>query len=46
MSNDGSQPLLFRPWDGSVDLTVDRAIMDTRIFGYPLYGLDPHDPRD
>ena len=36
----------FEPWDGSLDVAVDRSIMDTRNRLYPLHGLDPHDPRD
>ncbi len=36
----------FQRWDGTVELPVDRAIMDTRGALYPLHGLDPHDPRD
>jgi acetoin utilization protein AcuC len=42
---DGCDPG-FRPWDGTVDLPVDRAIRDTRHAVYPLHGLDPDDPRD
>ena len=33
-------------WDGTVELPVDRAILDTRSVIYPLHGLDPYDPRD
>jgi hypothetical protein len=39
-------PVTFRPWDGSVELAVDRAIGDTRGIVYPLHGLDALDPRD
>ena len=46
MSDGTPHPGPFRPWDGAVELPVDRAIMDTRSVVYPLHGLDPHDPRD
>ena len=46
MSDGTPHPVPFRPWDGAVELPVDRAIMDTRSVVYPLHGLDPHDPRD
>ena len=46
MSDGTPHPVPFRPWDGAVDLPVDRAIMGTRSVVYPLHGLDPHDPRD
>ena len=36
----------FRPWDGSSELAVDRAISEVRRSVYPLHGLDPYDPRD
>ena len=39
-------PVRFHAWDGTIDLPVDRAIMDTRNVVYPLHGLDPHDPMD
>lgn len=45
--NDGTIGLVsFERWDGTVDMAVDRAILDTRNRIYPLHGLDPHDPRD
>jgi acetoin utilization protein AcuC len=36
----------FEPWGGGEDTQLDRAIMDTRRAVFPLYGLDPDDPRD
>ena len=39
-------PVTFQPWEGTVELAVDRAIQDTRSIIYPLHGLDAHDPRD
>jgi len=45
--NEGTTGLVrFERWDGSVEMTVDRAIQDTRSKLYPLHGLDPADPRD
>gem|GEM_PF-6268803 len=38
--------LRFPPWDGTLELPIDRAIADTRTVIYPLHGLDPYDPRD
>jgi len=37
----------YQPWDpaGSTD-AVDRAVAATRREVFPLFGLDPHDPRD
>ena len=46
MSDGTPHPVAFRPWDGVVEMPIDRAIMDTRSVVYPLYGLDPRDPRD
>ena len=46
MSDGTPHPVPFRPWDGSVEQPVDRAIQDTRTAVYPLHGLDPYDPRD
>ena len=46
MSDGTPHPVPFRPWDGSVEQPVDRAIQDTRTAVYPLHGLDPCDPRD
>ena len=45
MSDGVPNPVTFRPWDGSIELAVDRAIGDTRGIVYPPYGLDTHDPR-
>jgi acetoin utilization protein AcuC len=36
----------FQPWGGGADDPVDVSIMDTRRAVFPLYGLDPNDPRD
>ena len=36
----------FEPWGGGADEPVDIAIRDTRRAVFPLYGLDPDDPRD
>jgi acetoin utilization protein AcuC len=36
----------FEPWGGGTDEPVDIAIRDTRRAVFPLYGLDPDDPRD
>ena len=45
--NEGTTGLVtFERWDGAIEMTVDRAIADTRNKLYPLHGLDPHDPRD
>jgi acetoin utilization protein AcuC len=41
---DGVQPR-WRPWDGTGDTEVDRAIQETRRAVYPLHDLDPEDPR-
>jgi len=46
MSDGMPNPVTSQPWDGSVELAVDRAIRDTRSIVYPLHGLDAHDPRD
>jgi len=46
MSDGVPNPVTFQPWDGTVELAVDRAIQDTRSIIYPLHGLDAHDPRD
>ena len=46
MSDAVANPVTFQPWDGTVELPVDRAIRDTRSVVYPLHGLDPDDPRD
>jgi acetoin utilization protein AcuC len=46
MSDGVPNPVTFQPWDGSVELAVDRAIQDTRSVIYPLHGLDAYDPRD
>jgi hypothetical protein len=31
----------YRPWDGTVEQSVDLAIQDTRTAIYPLHGLEP-----
>ncbi|MCU1680706.1 MAG: acetoin utilization protein AcuC [Amycolatopsis sp.] len=36
----------FKPWGDGEDDPVDIAIRDTRRAVFPLYGLDPDDPRD
>ena len=46
MSDGVPNPVTFQPWEGTVELAVDRAIQDTRSIIYPLHGLDAHDPRD
>ncbi len=36
----------FQHWDPFTENRVDRAITRTRNASYPLFGLDPDDPRD
>ena len=36
----------FQPWGGGTEEPVDIAVRDTRRAVFPLYGLDPDDPRD
>ncbi len=36
----------FAHWDPFTESRVDRAILRTRRASYPLFGLDPDDPRD
>ncbi|HJQ48635.1 MAG TPA: acetoin utilization protein AcuC [Amycolatopsis sp.] len=36
----------YRPWGDGDDDPVDAAVRDTRRAVFPLYGLDPDDPRD
>ena len=36
----------FRRWDSLGDSRVDRAVLRTRHASFPLFGLDPDDPRD
>ena len=36
----------FARWDALTESRVDRAIMRTRRASFPLFGLDPDDPRD
>jgi acetoin utilization protein AcuC len=36
----------FARWDPFTESRVDRAIQRTRRASYPLFGLDPDDPRD
>ena len=45
MSDGVPNPVTFPPWDGTVDLAVDRAILDTRSVIDPRNGVDPVDPR-
>lgn len=43
---DGAEPS-YEPWQpGGDEDPVDRAILATRKAVFPLYGLDPYDPRD
>ncbi|GGN53032.1 acetoin utilization protein AcuC [Actinoplanes lobatus] len=42
---DGIEPPVER-WPGPNEDAVDRAVLATRTAVFPLYGLDPHDPRD
>jgi acetoin utilization protein AcuC len=37
--------LQWTPWDGTGDTGVDQAILETRRAVFPLYDLDPADPR-
>jgi acetoin utilization protein AcuC len=46
MSENGGAPVAFEPWDGQDDSPVDHVISAVRREIFPLYGLDPHDPRD
>ena len=45
MSDGVPNPVTFPPWDGTVDLAVDRAILDTRSVIDPRNGVDPDEPR-
>ena len=36
----------FSRWDSLGDSRVDRAVLRTRHASFPLFGLDPDDPRD
>jgi acetoin utilization protein AcuC len=36
----------FARWDALGDSRVDRAVLRTRRASFPLFGLDPDDPRD
>ena len=36
----------FAPWDPVSESRVDRAVLRTRRASFPLFGLDPDDPRD
>ncbi len=40
------RPIEFEPWDGQDGTPVDQAIMQVRKEIFPLFGLDPFDPRD
>lgn len=44
MSDD--RPVDFDPWDPDHGAPVDKGIAEVRGLVYPLYGLDPFDPRD
>lgn len=46
MTENGGAPITFPDWDGQVDSPVDHVIAQVRREIFPLYGLDPHDPRD
>ena len=46
MSDNGGRTIEFEPWDGQAASPVDRVITQVRSEIFPLYGLDPHDPRD
>lgn len=46
MSENGGQTIGFEPWDGQAATPVDRVITQVRSEIFPLFGLDPHDPRD
>ncbi len=46
MSDGDGTAVGFEPWDGQDASPVDRAIAKTRSAVFPLFGLDPHDPRD
>lgn len=45
--SDGTPDVVgYEPWAGHQEMSVDRAILQTREAVYPLHGLDPRDPRD
>lgn len=46
MSENHGASIEFEPWDGQDGTPIDRAIMQVRKEIFPLYGLDPFDPRD
>lgn len=46
MTENGGVPVDFRRWDGQEESPVDHVIASVRNEIFPLYGLDPHDPRD
>jgi acetoin utilization protein AcuC len=46
MGENGGEPVDVEPWDGQDGTPIDRAIMRVRKEIFPLYGLDPFDPRD
>jgi acetoin utilization protein AcuC len=46
MSENGGEPVTFDRWDGQDGTPVDHVITAVRREIFPLYGLDPHDPRD
>jgi len=46
MSENGGVPIVFERWDGQDGTPVDQVISAVRREIFPLYGLDPRDPRD
>jgi acetoin utilization protein AcuC len=46
MSENDGVTVAFDPWDGQDAGPVDHVISAVRREIFPLYGLDPHDPRD
>jgi acetoin utilization protein AcuC len=46
MTMSDNQSVDFEPWDGEDGERVDQVIKETRRAVFPLYGLDPDDPRD
>lgn len=46
MSENGGRPIEFAAWDGQDATPIDHVISAVRREVFPLYGLDPYDPRD
>lgn len=46
MTETGGAPIAVDPWDGQDASPIDHAIGAVRREVFPLYGLDPYDPRD